>query len=93
MLVRLGASAAGARDAQQDQARPRLSAIPGCLKEAPRRGAGTLPDTDTIRMSWAALQLQFLTWTEGGFLRGVWYQGQREDKPPRQVVRFVPYPQ
>jgi hypothetical protein len=28
-----------------DQARPRPSAISGCLKEAPRRGAGTLPDS------------------------------------------------
>jgi hypothetical protein len=32
----------------------------------------------------------YLTWTEGGLLRAVSYQGQREDKPARQVVRSAP---
>ncbi len=30
--------------------------------------------------------------TEDNLLRQVSYQGQREDKPPRQVVRAIPHP-
>jgi ATP-dependent DNA ligase len=33
-----------------------------------------------------------LTWTEDNLLRQVSYQGQREDKPARQVVRPIPHP-
>jgi hypothetical protein len=32
------------------------------------------------------------TWTEGGLLRAVSYQGQREEKPARHVVRLIPHP-
>jgi ATP-dependent DNA ligase len=32
------------------------------------------------------------TWTEDNLLRQVSYQGQREDKPARDVVRPVPHP-
>ena len=38
------------------------------------------------------VEVTYLTWTEGGLLRAVSYQGQREDKPARQVVRSVPHP-
>ena len=38
------------------------------------------------------VEVTYLTWTEGGLLRAVSYQGQREDKPARQVVRPVPHP-
>ena len=38
------------------------------------------------------VEVTYLTWTEGGLLRAVSYQGQREDKPARQVVRQIPYP-
>jgi bifunctional non-homologous end joining protein LigD len=38
------------------------------------------------------VEVTYLTWTEGGLLRAVSYQGQREDKPARQVVRAVPNP-
>jgi len=34
--------------------------------------------------------VSYLTWTEGGLLRAVSYQGQRKDKPARQVVRSIP---
>src|SRR5262249_13394578 len=34
--------------------------------------------------------VSYLTWTEGGLLRAVSYQGQREDKPAKQVVRSAP---
>ena len=36
------------------------------------------------------VEVTYLTWTEGGLLRAVSYQGQREDKPARQVVRPIP---
>jgi ATP-dependent DNA ligase len=38
------------------------------------------------------VEVTYLTWTEGGLLRAVSYQGQREDKPARQVVRLIPHP-
>ena len=37
------------------------------------------------------VEVTYLTWTEGGLLRAVSYQGQREDKPARQVVRSIPH--
>jgi ATP-dependent DNA ligase len=37
------------------------------------------------------VEVTYLTWTEGGLLRAVSYEGQREDKPARQVVRSVPH--
>ena len=48
------------------------------------------------RIHWVKPELiveaTYLTWTEDNLLRQVSYQGQREDKPPRQVVRPVPHP-
>jgi hypothetical protein len=38
------------------------------------------------------VEVTYLTWTEGGLLRAVSYQGEREDKPARQVVRSIPHP-
>jgi bifunctional non-homologous end joining protein LigD len=38
------------------------------------------------------VEVTYLTWTEGGLLRAVSYQGQRTDKPARQVVRSIPHP-
>ena len=35
----------------------------------------------------AVVEVTYLTWTEGGLLRAVSYQWQRDDKPARQVVR------
>ena len=35
------------------------------------------------------VEVTYLTWTEGGLLRAVSYQGQREDKLARQVVRSL----
>jgi bifunctional non-homologous end joining protein LigD len=37
------------------------------------------------------VEVTYLTWTEGGLLRAVSYQDQREDKPARQVVRSIPH--
>ena len=36
------------------------------------------------------MEVTYLTWTEDNLLRQVSYQGQREDKPAKQVVRPVP---
>ncbi len=33
------------------------------------------------------VEVKFLTWTEDGLLRQVVYEGIREDKPAREVVR------
>ena len=48
------------------------------------------------RVHWVRLQVvvevTYLTWTEDNLLRQVSYQGQREDKPARQVVLPVPHP-
>jgi ATP dependent DNA ligase-like protein len=37
------------------------------------------------------VEVTYLNWTEGGLLRAVSYQGQREDKPARQVIRSIPH--
>jgi hypothetical protein len=38
------------------------------------------------------VEVIYLVWTEDNLLRQVAYQGQREDKPTRQVVRAIPHP-
>ena len=38
----------------------------------------------------AVVEVTYLTWTEDNLLRQISYQGQREDKPAKQVVRRVP---
>jgi ATP-dependent DNA ligase len=37
------------------------------------------------------VEVTYLTWTEDNLLRQVSYQGQREDKPTKQVVRPMPH--
>ena len=47
------------------------------------------------RVHWArpqiVVEVTYLTWTQDNLLRQVAYQGQREDKPARQVVRSIPH--
>ena len=38
------------------------------------------------------VEVTYLTWTDDNLLRQVSYQGQREDKPARLVVRPIPHP-
>jgi ATP-dependent DNA ligase len=38
------------------------------------------------------VEVTYLTWTEDNLLRQVSYQGQREDKPAKQVVRPIAHP-
>src|SRR5262245_34455449 len=48
---------------------------------------------ELTRVHWVrpevVVEVTYLTWTEGGLLRAVSYQGQREDKAAREVVRPV----
>ncbi|TIN21562.1 MAG: ATP-dependent DNA ligase, partial [Mesorhizobium sp.] len=38
------------------------------------------------------VEVTYLTWTEDNLLRQVSYQGERQDKPAREVVRSPPHP-
>ena len=51
--------------------------------------AGECRHAGTVRFRTGDLEF---TWTEDNLLRQLSYQAQREDKPPRQVVRPVPHP-
>ena len=65
------------------------------LAEPPPKNAGRFGEPlELRRVHWVKPQLvaavEYLTWTEGGTLRAVTYQGLREDKPAREVVREAP---
>jgi bifunctional non-homologous end joining protein LigD len=66
------------------------------LAEPPPRDNRFGSPLQLSRVHWVrpemVVEVTYLTWTEGGLLRAVSYQGQREDKPARQVVRSVPLP-
>src|SRR5262249_1164844 len=59
-------------------------------KPPPRETRFSSP-LEQSRVHWVrpevVVEVTYLTWTEGGLLRAVSYQGQREDKLARQVVR------
>jgi ATP-dependent DNA ligase len=83
-----------------------LKRLAGVLRplEVKRMALDKLPPRETrfgsplelSRVQWVrpevVVEVTYLTWTEGGLLRAVSYQGQREDKPARQVVRSIPHP-
>jgi hypothetical protein len=64
------------------------------LDQPPSRETRFGSPLELSRVHWVRLEVVVevtdLTWTEGGLLRAVCYQGQREDKPARQVIRPVP---
>ncbi|HTG07261.1 MAG TPA: hypothetical protein VK635_24860, partial [Bradyrhizobium sp.] len=64
-------------------------------KPPPRENRFSSP-LELSRVHWVrpevVVEVTYLTWTEGGLLRAVSYQGQREDKPASQVVRPIPHP-
>jgi len=66
------------------------------LDKAPPRETRFGSPPELSRVHWVrpevVVEVTYLTWTERGLLRAVSYQGQREDKPARQVVRSNPYP-
>jgi bifunctional non-homologous end joining protein LigD len=82
-----------------------LARLAGVLKplETPRMPLAAPPPRENrfgsplelSRVHWVrpemVVEVTYLTWTEGGLLRAVSYQGQRKDKPARQVVRSIPH--
>jgi ATP-dependent DNA ligase len=66
------------------------------LAEPPPRDSRFGSPLKLSRVHWVrpemVVEVTYLTWTEDNLLRQVSYQGQRQDKPARQVVRPIPYP-
>jgi ATP-dependent DNA ligase len=66
------------------------------LAQAPPRDSRFGSPLKLSRVHWVrpqiVVEVTYLTWTEDNLLRQVSYQGQREDKPARQVVRPTPHP-
>ena len=66
------------------------------LAEPPPRDSRFGSPFKLSRVHWVrpevVVEVTYLTWTEDNLLRQVSYQGQREDKPAKQVVRSIPYP-
>ena len=65
------------------------------LAEPPPKSAGRFAEPlELRRVHWVRPELvaavEYLTWTHSGTLRAVTYQGLREDKPARAVVREPP---
>jgi ATP-dependent DNA ligase len=65
------------------------------LDKPPPRESRFGSPLELSRVHWVrpevVVEVAYLTWTEGGLLRAVSYQGQREDKSARQVVRSIPH--
>lgn len=61
------------------------------LDKTPPRETRFGTPLELSRVHWVrpeiVVEVTYLTWTEAGLLRAVSYQGQREDKPAREVVR------
>ena len=66
------------------------------LAEPPPRDSRFSSPLELSKVHWVrpeiVVEVTYLTWTEDNLLRQVSYQGQREDKPPSQVVRTIPHP-
>ena len=66
------------------------------LAEPPPRDSRFGSPLKLSRVHWVrpevVVEVTYLTWTEDNLLRQVSYQGQREDKPARQVLRLIPHP-
>jgi bifunctional non-homologous end joining protein LigD len=66
------------------------------LDEPPPREKRFGSPLQLSRVHWVrpevVVEVTYLIWTEDNLLRQVSYQGQREDKPARDIVRFVPHP-
>jgi bifunctional non-homologous end joining protein LigD len=93
------AGRAGTGDGEGTQAPGRCSGAAACSQDATsgaaaaRRPVRVTVETVAGTLGAAAgCRGSDLTWTEDNLLRQVSYQGQREDKPARQVVRSVPHP-
>lgn len=66
------------------------------LVEAPPRDSRFGSPLKLSKVHWVkpelVVEVTYLTWTEDNLLRQVSYQGQRLDKPAREVVRPIPHP-
>ena len=66
------------------------------LAEPPSRDSRFGSPLKLSRVQWVrpevVVEVTYLTWTEDNLLQQVSYQGQREDKPARKVLRPVPHP-
>jgi hypothetical protein len=68
-----------------------------CEQHHPSTTASWTPRADRSALKSAlggpevVVEVTYLTWTEGGLLRAVSYEGQREDKPAMEVVRSIPH--
>jgi ATP-dependent DNA ligase len=64
------------------------------LRIPPPRSTRFGSPLELSRVHWAkpemVVEITYLTWTEDGLLRHTVYQGVREDKPAREVVRERP---
>ena len=76
-------------------AMPALKAQKMPLSGPPPRDSRFRSPLKLSRVHWVrpemVVEVTYLTWTEDNLLWQVSYQGQREDKPARQVVRAVPH--
>ena len=65
------------------------------LAEPPPRDSRFGSPLKLSRVHWVrpevVVEVTYLTWTEDNLLRQVSYQGQREDKPAKQVLRPIPH--
>jgi ATP-dependent DNA ligase len=65
------------------------------LAEPPPRDSRFGSPLKLSRVHWVrpevVVEVTYLTWTEDNLLRQVSYQGQREDKPAKQVVWSIPH--
>jgi ATP-dependent DNA ligase len=72
-----------------------LQVAPMPLAEPPPRDNRFGSPLKLLRVHWVrpevVVEVTYLTWTDGGLLRAVSYQGQREDKPASQLVRPIPH--
>jgi bifunctional non-homologous end joining protein LigD len=66
------------------------------LDMAPPRESRFGSPLELSRVHWVrpelVVEVAYLTWTEDNLLRQVSYQGERQDKPAREVRRAVPHP-
>ncbi|WP_456798934.1 ATP dependent DNA ligase [Bradyrhizobium sp. USDA 4473] len=66
------------------------------LSVPPPRASRFGSPLELSRVHWVSpelvVEVTYLTWTEDNLLRQVSYQGERQDKPARQVVRAAPHP-
>jgi ATP-dependent DNA ligase len=64
------------------------------LAEPPPRDSRFGSPLQLSKVHWVrpeiVVEVTYLTWTEDNLMRQVSYEGQREDKPARQVVRSIP---